>query len=110
MNLASLTKISKFALIGNISAAFSFVAKHNSSFRLALIYLLTGLTAITLIAAYWEGRKIISSLPNEEGLTDILGSLNGQKSKREYLLPAQLRLELITVLLTVLIFSLIGNL
>lgn len=110
MNTIALTKISKFALIATISSALSFVAKHNSSFKAAFTFILIGITVTTLIACYWEGRKLISSMPSEEGLTDILGSLNGQKNKREFLLSPQVRLEIIIALLTILISSLIGSL
>lgn len=110
MNTSIITKVAKFTLIGNISACFSFIAKHNYSFKIAFTYLLVGATFITLIAVYWEGRRMLSNIPTEEGLTDILNSVNGSTKKREYLFPAHIRLEIIIGLLVVLIFSLIGAL
>lgn len=110
MNLLILTKISKYAFIGSTSAALSFISKHNSSFQLAFIYLLIGASIITLIAIYWEGRRLLSS-PTEEGLTEILSSVStNTTNKRNYLLPAHIRLEIIVALLVVLVFALVGKL
>jgi predicted exporter len=110
MNLLVLTKVSKFALIGSLSAYLSFASKFNPSIRQAFIYIMIGIIAAFLIAVIWEGRDyILSNESTEESLSTLMTGLNNQSSnKRQYFLSTKARLEIVIAFVVIIIFALIG--
>lgn len=110
MNSLILTKISKFTLIGSLSAYLSFASKFNPSIRQAFIYIMIGIVATFLLSAIWEGRDyIFSNEPTEESLSTLIGGLNNQSSKRQYFLSTKTRLEIVIAFVVIVIFALIGG-
>ena len=108
MNLLVLTKISKFALIGSLSAYLSFASKFNPSIRQAFLYIMIGIIAAFLIAVIWEGRDYILSESTEESLSTLMSGLNSQSSKRQYFLSTKARLEIVIAFVVIIVFTLIG--
>jgi len=109
MNSLVLTKISKFALIGSLSAYLSFASKFNPSIRQAFVYIMIGIIAAFLIAVIWEGRDyILSNESTEESLSTLISGLNSQSSKRQYFLSTKARLEIVIAFVVIIIFALIG--
>ena len=108
MNLLVLTKISKFALIGSLSAYLSFASKFNPSIRQAFAYIMIGIIAAFLIAVIWEGRDYILNDSTEESLSTLMSGLNNQSSKRQYLLSTKARLEIVIAFVVIIVFALIG--
>ncbi len=112
MNPLVLTKVSKFTLIGSISAFLAFASKANPSVKLFFLYVYVGLVVISLIVVLWEGREQVTlTEPTEEGLNQLLTSMSlpqTQKSKRQYLLPPKARLELVVTILVVTICAFVG--
>jgi len=108
MNLLVLTKISKFALIGSLSAYLSFASKFNPSIRQAFLYIMIGIIAAFLIAVIWEGRDYILSESTEESLSTLMSGLNSQSSKRQYFLSTKARLEIVIAFVVIIVFALIG--
>jgi hypothetical protein len=109
MNPLILTKAAKFTLIGSLSAFVSFAASFHPDMQILLGVGLAGSTFITVAAVLWEGRGAIGSMPSEEGLSNLLSTMQ-PKPKKQYLLSPQLRLEIVIGLIVVLIASLIGAL
>ncbi len=107
MNLLTLTKISKFMLIGSATAYLSFASQHNPLLRQSLFYLLGGLIAVIVIALLWEGRDSIPSEPTEESVNALL-SLPSHKTKKQYLLSTSTRLEIVIGLVVVIVSLFIG--
>lgn len=113
MNPLILTKISKHTLIGSISALLSFASKNSPEVKLFFVYGYLGLVFILGAVILWEGREQISSstLPTEEGLNQLLSTLNASpvtKQKRQYLLPPSARLELVIAIAVITIAALVG--
>ena len=109
MNSLVLTKISKFALIGSLSAYLSFASKFNPSIRQAFIYIMIGIITAFLIAVIWEGRDyILSNESTEESLSTLMSGLNNQSSKRQYFLSTKARLEIAIAFVVIIVFALIG--
>lgn len=113
MNPLILTKISKHTLIGSVSALLSFASKNSPEVKLFFVYGYLGLVFILGAVILWEGREQISSstLPTEEGLNQLLSTLNASpvtKQKRQYLLPASARLELVIAIAVITIAALVG--
>lgn len=113
MNPLILTKVSKFTLIGSISAFLSFASKANPNVKMFFIYAYVGLVVISLAVILWEGREqITSSVPTEEGFGKLLESMNvasTQKRKRQYLLSPNTRLELVIAIVVVTICAFVGS-
>jgi hypothetical protein len=111
MNPLVLTKISKFTAIGSLSAYLSFASRNNSSVRLFFFYLIGGVITVFLLTALWEAREYLTSEePTEQSLTTIVSGLTNQKSKRQYYLSTQARLEIVIALVVIVTCSLIGGL
>ncbi len=110
MNPIVLTKISKHTLIGSISAYLSFAGKHNPSVRLFFLYTVGGIIAVFIIAMLWEARDyLIAKDSNEEQLSTIISGLtNSKPEKRQYYLPAKVRLEIVVALTVIVVCGLIG--
>lgn len=109
MNSLVLTKISKFTLIGSLSAYLSFASKFNPSIRQAFIYIIIGTITAFLIAVIWEGRDyIFSNESTEESLSTLIGGLNNQSAKRQYFLSVKARLEIVIAFVVIIVFALIG--
>lgn len=110
MNPVILTKISKFALIGSLSAYLSFASKHNPLVKQFFYYTLGGVIVAIVIVLLWEGREAITSLePTEEGLANLLTSASNRKSKRQYFLSNKTRLELVIGLVVISVCTLVGS-
>ncbi len=111
MNPLYLTKASKHTLIGSTSAFLSFASKTNPDVRLFFTYILLGIIGCTAIALLWEGRQSATHQPSEEGLANLLSTLNNNpvKSKRDYLLTPQQRLEIVVALIIISIGALVGG-
>ncbi len=58
----------------------------------------------------WEARDYLtSSEPSEEQLSTIIGGLtNSQPEKRQYYLPAKVRLEIVIALVVIVVCGLVG--
>lgn len=110
MNPLVLTKISKFVLIGSVSAFISFIGQFQPQIRLFFLYIYSGTLLILLIAALWEGREHLTHQSTEEQLMNLLPNPVGNKSKREYLFSSSTRLELVVGIVTVTISALVGML
>lgn len=110
MNPIYLTKISKHTLIGSVSAYLSFAGKNNPSVKLFFIYVVAGIIVIFLIAALWEARDyLVAKEADEENLSTLIGGLtNSRPEKRQYYLPASVRLEIVIALVVVIVSALIG--
>jgi len=105
-----LTKIAKFMMIGSLSAYLSFASKNNYSVRLFFFYSLGGIVLAFLLAILWESRDyLITDNPTEESLTTLFSGLSNSKSKRQYYLSAQIRLEIVIALVTIIACALIGG-
>ena len=111
MNPLYLTKIAKHTLIGSISAYLSFAGKNNPSIRLFFLYTVAGIVAAFLIAMLWEARDYLTAKePSENELSTIIGGLtNSKPEKRQYYLPAKVRLEIVITLTVIIICGLIGG-
>ncbi len=110
MNPLILTKLSKFAFIGSLSAYLSFSAKNNLLLRQSYFYILGGLIVAITIALLWEGKDtFISSEPAEDSLNNLLSIANNQKPKKQYLLSSQVRLEIVIALVVVIVCTLVGS-
>lgn len=111
MNPVYLTKISKHTLIGSISAYLSFAGKNNPSVKLFFIYTVAGIIAVFLIAALWEARDYLTAKePDEENLSTLIGGLtNSKPEKRQYYLPANVRLEIVIAFVVIIVCSLVGS-
>jgi hypothetical protein len=110
MNPLVLTKISKYAFIGSVSAFVSFAASFNSNAQLIYACVLGGTIFCGSIAVLWEGRESISAQPTEEGLNSLLTSITTSAKKKEYLLKPSTRLEIVIALIVATIATLIGAL
>jgi len=109
MNSLVLTKISKFTLIGSLSAYLSFASKFNPSIRQAFIYLVVGTILAFLLAVIWEGRDyILSSEVTEDSLNTLVSGLTQQPTKRQYFLSTKVRLEIVITFIVIVVFALIG--
>jgi hypothetical protein len=110
MNPQYLTKIAKHTLIGSISAYLSFAGKNNPSVRLFFIYSVAGVIAVFFVASLWEARDYLTARdPNEEQLSTLIGGLtNSKPEKRQYYLPAKVRLEIVIALTVIVVCGLIG--
>lgn len=109
MNPLVLTKISKFTLIGSLSAYLSFASKFNPSIRQAFVYTIVGVIVAFLLAIVWEGRDyLLSSEVTEDSLNTLVSGLTQQPSKRQYFLSTKARLEIVIVFVVIVVFALIG--
>lgn len=109
MNPLILTKISKFTLIGSLSAYLSFASKFNPLIRQAFLYIIIGIIATFLVAAIWEGRDyLLSSESTEDSLNTLVSGLTQQPSKRQYYLSTKARLEIVIAFVVIIVFALIG--
>jgi hypothetical protein len=111
MNPVILTKISKHTLIGSVSAYLSFAGKNNPSIKVFFIYTVAGIIAVFLIAALWEARDYLAAKDgNEESLSTLIGGLtNSQPEKRQYYLPASVRLEIVISFVVIIVCALVGS-
>jgi hypothetical protein len=110
MNPLVLTKISKFAAIGSLSAYLSFASKHNAAARHFFLYLIGGTLVVFLLAALWESRDYLaSSNPSEDSLSTLVSGLTNEKPQRHYYLSAQARLEIVISFVVIIVCALIGN-
>jgi hypothetical protein len=112
MNPYYLTKISKFTLIASLSTFLSFASRHNPQAKQFFWLILGGAVIAFLLAILWEAREyVISSEPTEENLNTLLSGLSPQKkTKRNYYLSTQTRLEIVIALVVIVVFSLVGSL
>jgi hypothetical protein len=110
MNPVILTKISKHTLIGSISAYLSFAGKNNPSVKLFFVYTVAGIIAVFIIAMLWEARDYLaSSEPTENDLSTLIGGLtNSKPEKRQYYLPAKVRLEIVIAFVVIIVCALVG--
>lgn len=109
MNPLTLTKISKYTLIGSLSAYLSFASKFNPLIRQAFIYLVFGTVITFLIAVIWEGKDyILNSEVTEDSLNTLVGGLTQQPTKRQYFLSTKTRLEIVITFVVIVTFALIG--
>lgn len=109
MNPLMLTKISKYTLIGSLSAYLSFASKFNPLIRQSFVYLVIGVIVTFLIAAIWEGRDyVLSSEITEDSLNTLVGGLTQQPAKRQYFLSTKTRLEIVITFVVIVTFALIG--
>jgi hypothetical protein len=111
MNPQYLTKIAKHTLIGSISAYLSFAGKNNPSVRLFFIYSVAGVIAVFFVASLWEARDYLTAKdPNEEQLSTLIGGLTNTKpEKRQYYLPAKVRLEIVIAFVVIIVCALVGS-
>jgi len=110
MNPLILTKISKFTMIGSLSAYLSFASKHNALARHFFIYLIGGTLIVFLLAALWESRDyLIAENPTEDSLSTLVSGLTNNKPKRQYYLSAQARLEIVIAFVVIVSCALIGG-
>ncbi|MEG3881605.1 hypothetical protein QT972_30010 [Microcoleus sp. herbarium7] len=109
MNPLILTKISKYTLIGSFFAYLSFASKFNPLIRQAFVYLMVGTIVTFLIASIWEGRDyLFNSEGTEDSLNTLVSGLTQQPVKRQYFLPAKVRLEIVITFVVIVVFALIG--
>jgi hypothetical protein len=110
MNPLILTKISKFTTIGSLSAYLSFASRNNPSIRLFFFYLIGGVIAVFLLTSLWEAREYLSKEDSpEESLNTIVSGLTNQKTRRQYYLSTQTRLEIVIALVVIVTCGLIGG-
>ena len=110
MNPLILTKISKFMMIGSLSAYLSFASKHNVAARHFFIYIIGGTLVVFLLAALWESRDyLIAENPTEDSLSTLVSGLTNNKPKRQYYLSAQARLEIVVAFVVIVYCALIGG-
>ncbi len=111
MNPLILTKIAKHTLIGSVSAYLSFAGKNNPSVKLFFVYTVAGIIAVFIIAALWEARDYLaSSNPTEDELSTIVSGLtNTKRETRKYMLPAQVRLEIVIAFVVIVVCALVGS-
>jgi cell division protein FtsN len=112
MNPLLLTKISKFVLISSTSSFLSFASRNNPQAKQFFWLILGGIVTTFILAIVWEAREYLTSAePTEESLNTLFSGLNPQqKSKRNYYLSTQTRLEIVIALVVIVIFSLVGSL
>ncbi len=110
MNPLYLTKFSKHLLIGSVSAYISFSGKANPNVRLFFFYVLGGTVAVFILAMLWEARDyLMSQNPTEDDLNTVISGLTNTKpEKRQYYLPAKVRLEIIIALVVIVVCALVG--
>lgn len=74
------------------------------------IYTVAGIVAVFLLAMVWEARDYLTSLePSEEQLSTIISGLtNSKPEKRQYYLPAKVRLEIVIALVVIVVCGLVG--
>jgi hypothetical protein len=110
MNPLILTKISKFMMIGSLSAYLSFASKHNTLAKHFFVYLTGGTLIVFLLAALWESRDyLIADTPSEYSLSTLVSGLTNGKPKRQYYLSAQARLEIVIAFVVIVACALIGG-
>lgn len=108
MNPIILTKISKHALIGSLSALLAFASKFNPKLQQFFIYVYVGTLVVFILTMLWEGREHFQQSA-EEQLVSLLPNSVGNK-KRQYLLSPKTRLELVIALVVVTVCALVGSL
>lgn len=101
-----LTKISKFMLIGSVSAYLSFASQYNPSLRIAFYYLLIGIILSVLVVLLWEGRERIAD--DVDGIEQMISGISNNSSKRQYYLNNNIRIELVIGVVVIVVCSLIG--
>lgn len=109
MNPLVLTKISKFTLIGTITAFINFVGKFQPQVKLFFVYLYCGIIFILIIAVLWEGRESVAQESDSENIASLLAPITPSKAKRLYLLNPSTRLEIIIGLVVITISALVGG-
>jgi hypothetical protein len=110
MNPVVLTKVSKFTLIGSLSAFLAFASKFNPKLQQGFIYLYAGTLLIFILAALWEGREQFSKESPEDSLINLIPSVTPRKPKRQYLFSPNTRLEIVIGFVVVTACALIGAL
>jgi hypothetical protein len=110
MNPVYLTKISKHTLIGSLSAYLSFAGKNNPTVALFFLYTVAGIIIVFLVAMIWEARDYLASPePTENELSTLIGGLtNSKPEKRQYYLPAKVRLEIVIAFVVIVVCALVG--